>query len=64
MDPILGKLSNSYKSFMLFDDRQMAYNYGVDFIEAIDKSYSMNPKTKVIMKRYIGYLNEFYKLKY
>lgn len=63
MDPILGK-SNSYKSFMLFDDSTLVYTYGNDLIRKINKSYTMSPKTKEIMKRYISYLNEFYKAKY
>ena len=64
MDPVLGKSSPSYKSFMLFDDSTLVYNYGNEFIRKINKSYTINPKKRETMTRYIGYLNEFYKAKY
>ncbi len=64
MDPVLGKSSPSYKSFMLFDEYLTFYNYSVSFNKAIDSNYSINQNKKEIMKRYIGYLNEFYKAKY
>lgn len=62
MNPILGKISKSYNSFFLFDDNLLFYNYSVKFIEFIDKNYSINIKNKEIMKRYIMYMREFYKI--
>lgn len=62
MDPILAKLSKSYDSFMLFEDSITFYNYSVKFLEYIHQCNNISEKNIAIMKRYIGYLREFYKL--
>lgn len=62
MDPIQAKLSRSYDSLMLFEDILSFTNYAIKFVEHIDSDPRMNEKTKMTMRRYIGYLKEFYKL--
>ena len=62
MDPIQAKLSKSYDSLMLFEDSTAFANYAVKFNEHIDSDPRIGEKTKSIMKRYIGYLKEFYKI--
>ena len=62
MDPIQAKLSSSYDSLMLFEDSVSFTNYAIKFVEHIDLDPRMNEKTKMAMKRYIGYLKEFYKI--
>lgn len=62
MDPIQAKLSRSYDSLMLFEDILSFTNYSIKFLEYIDSNPKMNEKTKLTMKRYIGYLKDFYKL--
>lgn len=62
MDPIQAKLSRSYDSLMLFEDILSFTNYSIKFVEYIDSNPKMNEKTKSTMKRYIGYLKEFYKI--
>ncbi len=62
MDPTLAKLSKSYDSLMLFDDSNTFFNYAAKFNEHIDSDPKTPEKIKPIMKRYIGYLKEFYKI--
>lgn len=62
MDPILAKLSKSYNSFMLFEDSITFYNYSVKFLEYIQQCNNISENNIAIMKRYISYLREFYKL--
>lgn len=62
MDPIQAKLSRSYDSLMLFEDSTSFANYAIKFIEHIDSDLRMSEKTRSIMKRYVGYLKEFYKI--
>ncbi len=62
MDPIQAKLSKSYDSLMLFEDSLSFTNYAIKFIKYIDSDSRMNDKAKMMMRRYIGYLKEFYKI--
>lgn len=62
MDPIQAKLSKSYDSLMLFEDNLSFTNYAIKFMKYIDFDSRMNDKAKMTMRRYIGYLKEFYKI--
>ena len=62
MNPIQAKLSKSYDSLMLFEDSLSFTNYAIKFMEYIDSDSRMNEKAKMTMRRYIGYLREFYKI--
>ena len=62
MDPIRAKLSKSYDSLMLFEDNLSFTNYAIKFMKYIDFDSRMNDKAKMTMRRYIGYLKEFYKI--
>lgn len=63
MNPILDGISKSYNSFFLFDDVNILAGYSSTFIKKIDNSFSISEKNKNVMKKYIKYLKEFYKLK-
>lgn len=62
MNPILARLSKSYNDFMLFDSQLTFYNYYIKFLEEIESNPRYSEKNKTIMKRYLNYLKEFYKL--
>ena len=62
MDPIQAKLSRSYNSLMLFEDNLSFTNYAIKFMKYIDSDSRMNDKAKMTMRRYIGYLKEYYKI--
>ncbi len=62
MDPIQAKLSKSYDSLMLFEDNLSFMNYAIKFMKYIDSDSRMNDKAKMTMRRYIGYLKDFYKI--
>lgn len=62
MDPIQAKLSRSYNSLMLFEDNLSFTNFAIKFMKYIDSDSRMNDKAKMTMRRYIGYLKEYYKI--
>ena len=62
MNPIQAKLSKSYDSLMLFEDSLSFTNYASKCMKYIDSDSRMNEKAKMTMRRYIGYLREFYKI--
>lgn len=47
---------------MLFEDNLSFTNYAIKFMKYIDFDSRMNDKAKMTMRRYIGYLKEFYKI--
>ena len=62
MNPILAKLSKSYNDFMLFDYYLTFIYYQIKFVEEIDSNLRYSDKNKIIMKRYLEYLKQYYKL--
>lgn len=62
MDPIQANLSKSYNSFMLFDDAIIFTNYAIKFNEYLDSNLKIKESNKLILKRYLSYLKEFYKI--
>lgn len=62
MNPKLKELSSTYTNFFMFDDYVMLYNYSIRFESKIDENLRIPQKNKIIFKRYLSYLKEFYKL--
>lgn len=62
MNPKLKELSSTYTNFFMFDDYVMLYNYSIKFESKIDENLRIPQKNKMIFKRYLSYLKEYYKL--
>lgn len=62
LNPILCGVSKSYPNFFLFDDTVIASGYIKKVKETLDNSMRFEEKTKKILKKYLSYLLEFYKI--
>lgn len=61
LNKLLASISKSYVSFYLFDNNTIAYSYIKRVSEKVDTNIKYDEKKKKILKKYLNYINEFYK---
>ncbi len=61
INKFLNKVSSGYIDFFLFDDYYCFSNYKSKTLEVIQRKFKTDDKTYIVIKRCLGYLDDFYK---
>lgn len=63
INKFLNKVSTGFIDFFLFDDYYYFTNYKVKTMEEVEKRFVITDKTYIVIKRCLGYLDDYYKNK-